>query len=134
MQLMDLEYYLATLLISLFIFLMAVNFPLALMMHLLMPKATLEKYFKPPHFGEAEVVFFTGLPFCIIRTVMFMTIFAFPHRGKKRGLTEAYLMAPPWYRRLSKFYVISLVLTMGTILPMVFIGSIYYTYTGQMEW
>lgn len=134
MQLMGLEHYLANVLISLFIFLMTLSFPIALTMHLLMPKAVLEKYFKPPFFNEAEVAFFTGLPFCMLRTVMFMSVFGFPHIGKKRGLTEAYLIVPLWYRRLSKTYMILFVPTALIFLSMGVTGSIYYTYTGQIEW
>ena len=134
MQLMDLESYLAIVLISLFILLMALNFPIALVMHLLMPRAVLEKYFKPPYFSEAEVAFFTGLPFCMLRTVMFMSVFGFPHSGKTRGLTQAYRMVPSWYRRLSKVYTILFVSTMAAIVPIGLGFGIYYTYTGQMEW
>ena len=134
MQVMDLQHFFGYVFFLLFIFLIILNFPVALIMHLLMPRAVLEKYFKPPYFSEAEVAFFTGLPFCMIRTVMFMTIFGFPHRGKKRGLTQAYLMVPPWYQRLSKIYMISFVSTMAAIVPIGLGFGIYYTYTGQMEW
>lgn len=134
MQVMDLQHFFGYVFFLLFIFLIILNFPVALIMHLLMPRAVLEKYFKPPYFSEAEVAFFTGLPFCMIRTVMFMTIFGFPHRGKKRGLTQAYLMVPPWYQRLSKIYMISFVSAMAVVASIGLGFGIYYTYTGQMEW
>ena len=117
MQIVDLVYYLGILLISLIIFTGFLSFPVLFIMYLLMPKKALEKYFKPPYFSEAEVVFFTGLPFFMIRTAMFMTAFAFPEKVNKRGLTEAYLMAPLWYRRISKLYLVSLIATMASLIP-----------------
>ena len=134
MQVMDLQHFFGYVFFLLFIFLIILNFPVALIMHLLMPRAVLEKYFKPPYFSEAEVAFFTGLPFCMLRTVMFMSVFGFPHRGKTRGLTQAYRMVPSWYRRLSKVYTILFVSTMAAIVPIGLGFGIYYTYTGQMEW
>ena len=81
---------------------------LIMVMHFLMPKKILEKYFKPPYFRELECALFTGIPYSPIRTVMFMGVFAFPGMGKKRKLTEAYKMAPRWYRIASKIIVIAI--------------------------
>jgi hypothetical protein len=60
---------------------------LILVMHFLMPKRVLKKYFKPPFFRELECKLFTGIPYSPMRTVMFMTVLAFPGKGKKRKLT-----------------------------------------------
>jgi len=134
MQLTDILYYFDLIFISLIISSLILNFPILLILHLLMPKAILTKYFKPPYFGSTEIEFFSRVPFFFIRTVMFLTVLAFPHRGKLRQLTEAYRMVPNWYRYLSKFYVITLVSTMSSLLLLILIGGVYYTYTGQIEW
>ena len=82
-----------------------------LFMHFMMPAAILEKYFKPPHFRDSECALFTGAPYAPIRTIMFMRAIAFPGSGKKRGITEVYLLAPKWYRLISKIIVISIVIS-----------------------
>lgn len=134
MQLTDIMDYYGLVFFSLFLFSLVLNFPVLIAMHLLMPDEVLKRYFKPPYFNEAEVVLFTGLPYCMVRTVMFMGVFAFPHRGKKRRLTQAYVIAPLWYRWLSMFYVVALFVTMVSFVSVGFVGCIYFTYTGQMEW
>jgi hypothetical protein len=75
---------------------------LVLVMHFLMPKVILEKYFIPPYFKSGECVLFTGIPYAPIRTIMLMRVLGFPKTGKKRGLTEAYKLAPLWYQIASK--------------------------------
>lgn len=82
-----------------------------LIMHFMMPVAILEKYFKPPYFRDVECDFFSGVPYAPIRTIMFMRVIAFPASGKKRGITAANLLAPTWYRIISKIIVISIVLS-----------------------
>lgn len=82
-----------------------------LTLHFFMPKAILEKYFKPPYFKEGETKLFTGIPYAPIRTIMFMTVIAFPRRGKKRGLTQAYMLAPKWYILASKTIIFGLIST-----------------------
>jgi hypothetical protein len=97
-----------------------------LIMHFLMPKQVLERYLKPPYFREFECLFFTGIPYAPIRTVMFMRAIAYPGSGKKRGITEAHLLVPKWYRLISKVLIIS-ALT-GFILMIIFMvgmGVIY---------
>lgn len=78
---------------------------LALAVHPFVPKAMLETYFKPPYFSRGEVVAFTGFPLGYIRTAMFMRLAGFPPSGKKRGLTEAYLLAPNWFRVFSRIFL-----------------------------
>ncbi len=75
-------------------------------MHPLMPKPVLEKYFKPPYFKAGECEIFTGIPYGFMRTLMFMRVLGFPGSGKKRGLSEAYKSAPHWYVILSRIIVI----------------------------
>jgi len=55
-----------------------------LIMHYLMPNVVLEKYFKPPYFNKSECIFFTGVPFAPLRTIMFMRVIAYPGSGKKK--------------------------------------------------
>ncbi|MFT6121793.1 MAG: hypothetical protein ACJASG_000311 [Oleiphilaceae bacterium] len=78
---------------------------LVLVMHFLMPKAVLKKYFIPPYFKPGECVIFTGIPYAPIRTIMLMRVLGFPKTGKKRGLTEAYKLAPLWYQITSKVLI-----------------------------
>jgi len=91
---------------------------LIMVMHFLMPRKALEKYFKPPYFRQFECELFSGIPYSPIRTVMFMGVFAFPGMGKKRKLTEAYKMAPMWYRIASKILVIAIIVFGGATICM----------------
>ncbi len=71
-----------------------------------MPKIVLETYFKEPYFGPGEIEMFTGFPFGYMRTTMFMRALAFPASGEKRGVEEAYKIAPVWYCKASKCFLI----------------------------
>ena len=97
-----------------------------IVMHFLMPTSVLEKYFKPPHFREFECKLFTGIPYAPMRTIMFMTVLAFPSRGKKRKLTQAYLLVPKWYRVSSAIVLIS-TLSFGGYFLLVIFG--FYAYS-----
>jgi len=77
-----------------------------LIFHFFMPQAVLDKYFKPPYFRELECKFFTVFPYAPIRTAMFMRTIAFPSSGKARGITEARLLVPNWYRIVSKIMIV----------------------------
>ncbi len=79
---------------------------LIFIMHILMPKKVLKTYFKEPYFGPGEIAMFTGFPFGYMRTTMFMMALAFPARGKKRGVENAYKLAPVWYCKASKYFFI----------------------------
>jgi len=95
-------------------------------MHLLMPSAVLNKYFKPPHFRDMERLLFTGFPYAPMRTIMFMRAIAYPGSGKVRGITEAHLLVPSWYRSLSKITVISIVLSFVVMIVfLIAIGALY---------
>ena len=102
-------------------------FPALLIMHLFLPKEALNKYFKPPHFSYRECAVFSAYPFFFMRTMMFMLVFAFPSRGKKRKMTDAYLLAPNWYRIASKWIFI-IVLGNGTIALIVMVILYIYMY------
>lgn len=98
--------YLFNLSLVTFVALMLVFF-LIFIAHILMPKRLLTTYFKVPYFREGEIVMFTGFPFGYIRTVMFMRLLANPASGAKRGLTQAFELAPLWFRLYSKFTLLS---------------------------
>ncbi len=87
-----------------------------LVMHFLMPKEVLERYFKPPYFREFECKFFSGIPYAPIRTVMFMRVIAFPNSGNRRGITEAHKMVPQWYCISSRVTLVTLVTGFGLIM------------------
>ncbi|VAW89708.1 hypothetical protein MNBD_GAMMA17-876, partial [hydrothermal vent metagenome] len=76
-----------------------------LIMHILMPKKVLKAYFKEPYFNAGEIVMFTGFPFGYMRTAMFMRGLGFPASGKRRGLENAYKLAPVWYCKVSKYFL-----------------------------
>jgi len=79
------------------------NLLLAFTMHFLMPRKVLETYFKEPYFGAGEIAMLTGFPLGYMRTAMFMGILGFPASGKKRGVEDAYKLAPAWYCKISKY-------------------------------
>ncbi len=87
-----------------------------LVFHFFMPKTVLDKYFKPPYFRDMELMLFTGIPYAPIRTVMFMRVIAFPNSGKKRGIKDAHLLVPNWYRIVSKIMIVVAFTNMFVIL------------------
>lgn len=87
--------------------------PYILLMHFLMPPIILDKYFRPPYFGEFERSMFTGIPYAPMRTIMFMGVIAYPKMGKKRKLTEVYRDTPRWYRIASKAFIYQLIIIGG---------------------
>ncbi len=97
-------------------------------MHLFIPKPVLDKYFKPPYFKAGECAFLTGILLGPIRTVMFMRVLGFPGSGKKRGMTEAYKLAPHWYVILSRIILIYFFGTFILYLFVIFIFGIDMTF------
>ncbi len=75
-------------------------------LHILMPKNVLKTYFKEPHFSATEITMFTGFPFGYMRTAMFVRALAFPASGKKRKVENACKLAPVWYCKASKYFII----------------------------
>ena len=99
--------------------------PVFLVLHLLLPKEALNKYFKPPHFSYRECAVFSAYPFFFMRTAMFMAVFAFPSKGKNRKITDAYLLAPNWYRIASKWFLIIFLGNMAIILILIAVLCVY---------
>jgi len=69
-----------------------------LVMHFLMPKAILNRYWKTPHFRESELAAFSGSLFSPVRTVMFLWLFLFPRAGAKRQIENLTRLTPAWHR------------------------------------
>lgn len=76
-----------------------------LIMHFFVPKAMLLTYFREPYFSRSEIAVYSAFPFNYFRDIMFMRLAGWPNSGKKRGLTEAYKLAPPWFRHISKILI-----------------------------
>lgn len=102
-----------------------------LVMHFLMPKTIIETYFKPPYFKPAECALFSGFPYAPMRTVMFMRVLGFPDSGKVRGLTEAHILAPTWYRKASKVVVLMAILLFISMLLISAGFGIYFVFEGE---
>jgi len=97
-----------------------------LIMHILMPKKVLKAYFKEPYFNVGEIAMFTGFPFGYMRTAMFMRGLAFPASGKKRGVENAYKLAPVWYCKVSKYFLYFFVPLLILLLLLIVIGTIRF--------
>jgi len=99
---------------------------LIFIMHILMPKKVLKTYFKEPYFSATEITMFTGFPFGYMRTTMFMRALAFPSSGKRRGVENAYKLAPVWYCNVSKYFIIIYVPLMALLLLIGMIGFVHF--------
>lgn len=99
---------------------------IAFILHFFVPKEMLRTYFREPYFSPAEIEFFTGFPFAYMRTAMFMRLAGWPSSGSKRGLTEAYKLAPAWFQILSRVFI-RIYLTI-VILLFVLGGVLYFMF------
>ncbi len=61
-----------------------------------------------------------------MRTGMFMTALAFPAKGKKRGVENAYKLAPVWYCKVSKYFLYFFVPNLALLILLTTIGFIRY--------
>lgn len=84
-------------------------FPCVVLMHALMPKIVLDRYWKQPYMRNAELAFFTDTIYAPIRTIMLMWVIAFPRFGARRGITEANRLVPSWYRVASIIFSVWIV-------------------------
>lgn len=105
----------------------ALEFPCILIMHFLMPKAVLERYWKTPHFKPGEIALFTNTIYAPMRTIMLMSAIAFPGLGRKRDIAGAYLLAPKIYR-LAAIVLCTWIIAVlvGTLI--IIMGSSFYAY------
>lgn len=85
-----------------------------LVMHFLMPKAVVARYWKEPHFRLFELHFFSGLA-APMRSWLFMVAIAVPRLGKKRRLVDVRRMVPRWYRIASIAFVVWLAIALTGI-------------------
>ena len=95
-----------------------------LILHVLMPKAVLDRYWKEPHFRPFELMLFSGWSFFApMRTIMFMWMFLFPHAGRRRGILEPHRLVPRWYR------ITAIVMDVWMIIMFIVVGSalLYFT-------
>lgn len=99
-----------------------------LVMHVLMPQAVLDRYWKEPHFRSFELMLFSGWSFFApMRTIMFMWTFMFPRLGQKRGIVEPHRLVPRWYRIASIVLCVwSVVILVGAFA--IFFGFLVYFY------
>jgi hypothetical protein len=95
-------------------------------MHFLMPRAVLEKYFKPPFFGELERMMFTGIPYAPMRTIMFIRAIANPKSGKTRGIINAHQLVPDWYRVSSKILMVLIYVNSVLVFMMILGAGLFY--------
>lgn len=105
--------------------------PALFFIHFFVPKAMLRTYFKEPYFSSTELAFFSAFPFFFMRTAMFMRLAAWPSSGKRRGLTEAYKLAPPWFRVISKIFIVVLLVFFPPTAVFGVILSIAFCYLGH---
>ena len=98
---------------------------LTFIMRFLMPRNVLKTYFKEPYFKLGEIAMLTGFPFGYIRTSMFMGVLGFPASGKKRGMENAYKLAPVWYCTLSKYITVFFVVGFSLFILITVILSVY---------
>ena len=83
--------------------------PTWLLMRFLTPRKLVERYFKKPHFTNAELALFSHFPGTLMRTMIFIAACVHPHRGKKRQMTDVPDHVPNWYLTLAKcFYFLCL--------------------------
>lgn len=105
--------------------------PCVLLMHFLMPRAVLERYWCHPYMRAAELAFFTNTVYAPMRTIMLMWVIAFPRFGKKRGITDADTLVPWWYRTVSSVLSVWLVSAAAIIVTVTVGGFIHGYVTGN---
>lgn len=105
--------------------------PLVLIMHVLMPRRVLDRYWKEPHFRPGELALFTGTIYAPMRTVMLITAIAFPKLGKKREITNADALVPRWYKWAAQCVSIWVLGWTATVVLMTVAGYIYFYAIGD---
>jgi len=105
--------------------------PAILLMHILMPKAVLARYWKQPYFRPAELALFTGTFFAPMHTVMFMWTFLFSRAGRKRKIDGIRDLAPLWYRLASIVLGVWILITAFGLVSLAVGLHVYWTITGQ---
>ena len=97
--------------------LLAVTFAflvIALFLHLCIPAAMKQTYFCEPYFSRAELAIFS--------------LAGWPDSGKKRGLTEAYKLAPVWFQYLSRVFIRLHLLIFASLLILMILSAIAFEF------
>lgn len=98
-----------------------------IVLHLLMPKTVLDRYWKEPYFRPFELMLFSGWSFFAhMRTLMFMWTFVFPRLGKKRRIVDAHRLVPRWYRIASVILCVWAVVALTGILGITLGFAVYF--------
>jgi len=71
-------------------------FPLLVIMHLLMPRRVLDRYWRVPHFSPAEIIVCSEGIFRPLRAQKLIATMVFPSIARKRHLEEG-MIVPHWY-------------------------------------
>ena len=98
--------------------------PLFLVMHFLMPKQVLDKYWTSTYFQNWEIAMFSYFPGVLMRTVMLTCVMTIPKLGAKRNMTEINLDVPGWYLIYARIYTVMFVL-----ISCIFIFGLFGLYT-----
>jgi len=100
--------------------------PLAsIAMLLLTPKVLVEKYFKAPHFTQAELAVLSVFPGTVLRTCAFIGA-TFQERLRRNRKLDGFLdLVPTWYVKAGKVYAFC-VITMMVSLALLIIGALLY--------
>jgi hypothetical protein len=79
--------------------------PLTTLLRYLAPRWFLEKYFCEPYFTYFEMRFYSGIPYYLLRTQMFMWAINFPSRIRKRGIENIREGLPSWFIWVNRIYM-----------------------------
>jgi hypothetical protein len=113
-------------------FAVLLELPWLLIMHFLMPREVLERYWKPPHFRAIEIALFTNTIYAPMRTVMLMAAIAFPRLGKKRNVVEACRLVPRWYRLTAIAFNVWAITAITGLLVIGFGMLVYFQTIGEI--
>ncbi|MBX2807518.1 MAG: hypothetical protein KTR20_02715 [Cellvibrionaceae bacterium] len=70
------------------------------------PKSLLNKYFKPPHFNEGELLFMVRYPWKFYRTVIFGWGICILSLDRKRKIKNIAAYVPRWYLIAMKTFIV----------------------------
>ena len=105
--------------------------PMVLIMHVLMPRGVLERYWKEPYFRPTELALLTRTVYAPMRTVMLITAIAFPGLGRKRNITDADAHVPHWYRRAAQWVSVWALGSGAIVMLMTVAGYVYFYAIGE---
>jgi hypothetical protein len=103
---------------------------IALILHLCVPKIMAQTYFREPYFSRAEIAIYSAFPFNYFKVFMFMRLAGWPSSGEKRGLTEAYKLAPLWFQRLSRVFIRVYLVIFALLMILMVLSAITFYFFG----